>query len=65
MEVQEQLNPEEFIETVAVALPRSIQSERVRLLTHARAWANVRYPAALPEEVEKRLAELEGRWQTH
>jgi len=36
--------------------------ERFRLLTYARAWADVNYPERLPAELDNQLQELEGAW---
>jgi len=54
--------PEEFLGRVAVVLPDLVGPERFRLLTYARAWADVNYPERLPAELDNRLQELEGAW---
>ena len=58
------LNPEEFTEEVAAALPQSSRSERSRLLEQARAWANTSYPEEVPHELNVRLTELEEQWHS-
>ncbi len=57
------LNPEEFVEVVAAALPHSTAIEGWRLLEHARAWATVSYPEQMPRTLDERLTELEAQWQ--
>ena len=54
--------PEEFVDRVAAVLPELVASERFRLLTYARAWADVSYPQRLPLELDNQLHELEGAW---
>ena len=56
--------PEEFVEEVAAALPSSSDQEGFRLLEHARAWADLTYPDALPTTLETRIKKLEEQWHS-
>jgi len=53
---------DEFVGRVTSLLPELIASERFRLLTYARAWADVSYPERLPAELDSHLQKLEGAW---
>ena len=57
-------SPEQFVEEVAAALPRSSETEKSRLLEHARAWATVSYPEQIPAKLDMRLTQLEEQWQS-
>ncbi len=52
------------MEEVAAALPRSSETEKSRLLEHARAWATVSYPEQIPAKLDMRLTQLEEQWQS-
>ena len=56
------LSPEHFITEVAQALPHSVSAERIRLLEHAKAWAEVSYPEGVPSALSTTFQELEDRW---
>ena len=58
------VTPEEFLQQIEGALPKSTQKERDRLLEHARAWAVASYEGEIPTGFEYRLESLEARWHS-
>ena len=58
------VTPEDFIQQIEGALPKSTQKERNRLLEHARAWAVSFYEGKVPAALEYRLESLEARWHS-
>jgi hypothetical protein len=61
---QPSITPEEFIGQVELVLSKSTQTERNRLLEHARAWAVSFYTGDVPTEMQHCLESLEARWHS-